>query len=97
MSYWLMHFYKPVLISCNSNGRAVLYRTGGLLQWKTVSLNIVMKESDIIGCGYKKTEDHPDKGLAYFTCNGQKLAENLEGVQAGLWPVIHIQKKVKMS
>lgn len=81
---------------CNSNGRAVLYRAGGLLQWKTVSLNIVMKENDIIGCGYKKAEDHSDKGLAYFTCNGQRLAENLDGVQSGLWPVIHIQKKVKI-
>lgn len=81
---------------CNSNGRAVLYRAGGLLQWKTVSLNIVMKENDIIGCGYKKAEDHSDKGLAYFTYNGQRLAENLDGVQSGLWPVIHIQKKVKI-
>lgn len=55
-----------------------------------------MKENDIIGCGYKKAEDHSDKGLAYFTYNGQRLAENLDGVQSGLWPVIHIQKKVKI-
>lgn len=61
-----------------------------------MSLNIVMKEKDIIGCGYKRAEDHSDKGLAYFTCNGERLAENLDGVQSGLWPVIHIQKKVKM-
>ena len=75
----------------------MLYRAGGLLQWKTVSLNVVMKENDIIGCGYKKDEDHSDKGLAYFTYNGQRLAENLDGVQSGLWPVIHIQKKVKIT
>lgn len=74
----------------------MLYRAGGLLQWKTVSLNVVMKENDIIGCGYKKAEDHSDKGLVYFTYNGQRLAENLDGVQSGLWPVIHIQKKVKI-
>lgn len=61
-----------------------------------MSLNIVMKEKDIIGCGYKRAEDHSDKGLAYFTCNGERLAENLDDVQSGLWPVIHIQKKVKM-
>ena len=55
-----------------------------------------MKENDIIGCGYKMAEDHSDKGLAYFTYNGQRLEENLDGVQAGLWPVIHIHKKVQM-
>ncbi|XP_068681108.1 probable E3 ubiquitin-protein ligase HECTD4 isoform X3 [Montipora foliosa] len=77
----------------HSNGRAVLYRTGGLLQWKTVSLNIVMKENDVIGCGFKKGEDQPGKASVYFTYNGDRLAEELEGVQAGLWPVVHIQKK----
>ncbi|PFX24720.1 putative E3 ubiquitin-protein ligase HECTD4 [Stylophora pistillata] len=77
----------------HSNGRAVLYRTGGLLQWKTVSLNIVMKEKDVIGCGYKRAEDQADKGTVYFTCNGERLAESLDGVQSGLWPVLHIQKK----
>lgn len=55
-----------------------------------------MKVNDIIGCGYKRAEDQLDKGLAYFTCNGERLAESLDGVQSGLWPVIHIQKKVMM-
>lgn len=55
-----------------------------------------MKENDIIGCGYKRAEDQSDKGLAYFTCNGERLAESLDGVQSGLWPVIHIQKKVTL-
>ena len=79
-----------------SNGRAVHYRTGGLLQWKTVSLNIIMKENDVIGCGYNRTDEHSNKGLVYFTYNGNRLAENLEGVPSGLWPVIHIQKKVAL-
>ena len=83
-----------VVLNINSNGRAVLYRTGGLLQWKTVSLNIVMKERDVIGCGYKRAEDQADRGMVYFTCNGERLAEGVDGVQTGLWPVLHIQKKV---
>jgi len=82
------------ILICTSNGRAVLYRTGGLLHWKTVSLNIVMKENDVIGCGYKRGEDQSDKGLVYFTYNGDRLEQDLEGAQSGLWPVIHIQKKV---
>lgn len=83
-----------MVLNINSNGRAVLYRTGGLLQWKTVSLNIVMKERDVIGCGYKRAEDQADRGMVYFTCNGERLAEGVDGVQSGLWPVLHIQKKV---
>ena len=59
-----------------------------------MSLNIVMKENDIIGCGYKRGEDQSDKGMVYFTYNGSRLAEGLDGVQCGLYPVIHIQKKV---
>ena len=78
-----------------SNGRAVLYRTGGLLHWKTVSLNIIMKENDVIGCGFERNEDQSANGLVYFTCNGDRLAGDLDGVQSGLWPVIHIQKKVR--
>ena len=78
-----------------SNGRAVLYRTGGLLHWKTVSLNIIMKENDVIGCGFERNEDQSAYGLVYFTCNGDRLAGDLDGVQSGLWPVIHIQKKVR--
>ena len=53
-----------------------------------------MKENDVIGCGYKRGEDQSDKGLVYFTYNGDRLEQDLEGAQSGLWPVIHIQKKV---
>ena len=47
-----------------------------------------------IGCGYKRAEDQADRGMVYFTCNGERLAEGVDGVQTGLWPVLHIQKKV---
>lgn len=53
-----------------------------------------MKEKDVIGCCYKRGDDQTDKGSVYFTYNGDRLAEGLDSVQAGLWPVIHIQKKV---
>ena len=88
-------FLRPIRCFFSSNGRAVLYRTGGLLHWKTVSLNIIMKENDVIGCGFERNEDQSANGLVYFTCNGDRLAGDLDGVQSGLWPVIHIQKKVR--
>ena len=51
----------------------------------------------MIGCGYTRSEHNLDKGMVYFTCNGTRLTEVLDGVSAGLWPVIHIQKKVRTT
>lgn len=53
-----------------------------------------MKENDVIGCGFKGGDDQSGKASVFFTYNGDKIAEELDGVQAGLWPVLHIQKKV---
>lgn len=53
-----------------------------------------MKENDVIGCGFKGGEDQSGKASVFFTYNGDRIAEELDGVQAGLWPVLHIQKKV---
>ena len=70
------------------------------MQWKTISLNINMKEQDIVGCGYERDEtndttfENMDKGKVYFTYNGRRLNESLDGIEAGLWPALHIQQKV---
>lgn len=53
-----------------------------------------MKENDVIGCGFKAGEDRSGKASVFFTYNGDRIADELDGVQAGLWPVLHIQKKV---
>ena len=84
----------------HSSGRAIHYVTGGPLSWTSVTLNLSMREHDVIGCGWERLDptDIEDNsqvtGRVYFTRNGKRLAEVLDGVCAGLFPVVHIQKKV---
>ena len=67
-----------------------------------MSLNITMKEMDVVGCGYERVAsagtpfEDTDKGKVYFTYNGTRLCESLDGIEAGLWPALHIQQKVRL-
>ena len=53
-----------------------------------------------VGIGWERQGDspvlpgQPIKGLVYFTFNGKRLQATLEDVAGGMWPVVHIQKKV---
>lgn len=55
---------------------------------------------DVAGIGWERTEGtppppgQPAKGRVYFTYCGQRLTPYLEDVSGGMWPVVHIQKKV---
>ena len=55
------------------------------------------------GIGWERQGDSPAlpgqpiKGLVYFTFNGKRLPATLEDVAGGMWPVVHIQKKVESS
>lgn len=55
---------------------------------------------DVAGIGWERTEGtppppgQPAKGRVYFTYCGQRLSPYLEDVSGGMWPVVHIQKKV---
>ncbi|XP_028400510.1 probable E3 ubiquitin-protein ligase HECTD4 [Dendronephthya gigantea] len=83
----------------HSTGRAVHYEPGGPLSWSSVALNLSMREHDVIGCGWERLEPAEDQGSSralgrvYFTRNGKRLAEVLDGISSGLYPVAHIQKK----
>lgn len=77
---------------CYSNGIAVHYKRGSFTAWETISTGLVLKVNHVIGCGYMRSEDNV--GTVYFTHNGQRLPGSLNDVNAGLWPVVHLQKKV---
>lgn len=55
---------------------------------------------DVAGIGWERSEGTPPppgqapKGRVYFTYCGQRLSPSLEDVAGGMWPLIHIQKKV---
>lgn len=52
------------------------------------------------GIGWERSEGTPPppgqapKGRVYFTYCGQRLSPILEDVAGGMWPLVHIQKKV---
>lgn len=55
---------------------------------------------DVAGIGWERSEGTPPppgqapKGRVYFTYCGQRLHPVLEDVAGGMWPLVHIQKKV---
>lgn len=56
---------------------------------------------DVAGIGWERSEGTPPppgqapKGRVYFTYCGQRLSPTLEDVAGGMWPLVHIQKKVR--
>ena len=83
-----------------SNGRAVHYNGSSLLQWKSVRLDCNLNSGDVAGVGWERQGDSAPlpgqtmKGLVYFTHNGRRLVATLDDVAGGMWPVVHIQRKV---
>lgn len=55
---------------------------------------------NVAGIGWERMEGTPPppgqapKGRVYFTYCGQRLSPYLEDVAGGMWPLVHIQKKV---
>ena len=87
-----------------SNGRAVHYNGSSLLQWRSVRLDVTLTTGDLAGIGWERQGEasssslpnHPGKGLVYFTYNGRRLQPTIDEVSGAMWPVVHIQKKVRV-
>ena len=66
-------------------------------------LDLGLGTGDIAGIGWERVGDsallpgQTVKGLVYFTYNGRKLPATLDDVSGGMWPVVHIQKKVGLN
>lgn len=76
------------------------YNGSSLLQWKSVRLDVGLGSGDVSGVGWERQEDpahmpgQSGKGTVYFTYNGSRLPNTIDDVAGGMWPVVHIQKKV---
>ena len=74
------------------------YNGASLLQWRSVRLDVVVNAGDVAGIGWEKTSDasagQPPKGQVYFTLGGRRLSPTLSDVSGGMYPIVHIQKKV---
>lgn len=61
---------------------------------------VCVNVGDVAGIGWERSEGTPPppgqapKGRVYFTYCGQRLGPILEDVAGGMWPLVHIQKKV---
>ncbi|XP_031557373.1 probable E3 ubiquitin-protein ligase HECTD4, partial [Actinia tenebrosa] len=77
----------------HDNGIAVHYKRGGFTNWETTNTGLTIQNTHVIGCSYTRSEDDVDHGSVYFTHDGQRLPGVLHGVRAGLWPVVHLQRK----
>lgn len=89
-----------VNFSCTqSNGKAVHYNGASLLQWRSVRLDVALNAGDVAGIGWERTGESPvqgqtPRGRVYFTYNGRRLNAYMDDVSGGMFPVVHIQKKV---
>ena len=85
-----------VILWVFSNGKAVHYNGASLLQWRSVRMDITLGLGDIAGIGWERTGTNTatPKGQVFFTYNGQKLPNTIDDVNGGMFPVVHIQKKV---
>lgn len=84
-----------------SNGKSVHYNGASLLQWRSVRLDVTLNAGDIAGIGWERTDESPvqgqtPKGRVYFTYRGRLLSSNMEDVSGGMFPVVHVQKKVSV-
>ena len=60
-------------------------------------LDLAMAPGDVVGIGWEKRADSTPqpRGDVYFTHRGRRQAPIIEDVSGALWPVVHIQKKVR--
>uniref|UniRef100_UPI00358EC7DF probable E3 ubiquitin-protein ligase HECTD4 n=1 Tax=Myxine glutinosa TaxID=7769 RepID=UPI00358EC7DF len=89
--------WKNPMGSClfHNNGRVVHYNGSSLLQWKSIRLDISLVPGDVVGLGWQLNSTPgagPPQGRVFFCLNGHRMKADLDGVIAGMWPVIHMQK-----
>uniref|UniRef100_A0A1X7UQ08 HECT domain-containing protein n=1 Tax=Amphimedon queenslandica TaxID=400682 RepID=A0A1X7UQ08_AMPQE len=76
-----------------NSGRGFQVRGVDRMQWPKISTEYLVKNGDIVGCGWIKEDTPPARGVVYFTVNGNKLEQSFKDCPSGLYPFVHVQKK----
>ena len=102
----LIRRYVIVCVSCDirylclccvgSSGRLCQVTSKNLMEWKTFRLSTPIKSGDVVGCGWLKGEEG-NKGVAYFTLNGERFENEFADVPGEMIPFVFIQKRVRNS
>ena len=77
-----------------STGRGCQVRGEDRLQWSKHNLDAPLKTGDIVGCAWIRGDQGGGAGVMYYTLNGAKLDHVFNKVPPGLYPFVHLQKKV---
>ena len=75
----------------HSTGKVVHYNGPSLLHWRSLRFDSGLQPGDCLGIGWEKGVG--SHGTVFFTLNGRRMDQALEQVTAGLYPVVHIQRK----
>ncbi len=63
------------------------------MEWNTFRLSGPIHNGDVVGCGWVRAEEG-NKGIAYFTLNGEKFENTFSNVPGEMFPFLFLQKKV---
>ena len=67
------------------------------MRWNKINTDHLLKAGDVVGCGWLKEDTPTNKGVVYFTVNGIRLEQTFKDSPTGLYPFIHVQKKVSFK
>lgn len=61
------------------------------MQWDKISMDSGLVNGDVIGCGWFSDKEG---SLVFFTKNGQRHPTQFRNTPVGMYPFVHLQKKV---
>ena len=83
--------------SLSSSGRGFQVRGENRMHWNKINTDHLLKAGDVVGCGWLKEDTPTNKGVVYFTVNNIHLEQTFKDSPTGLYPFIHVQKKVSFK
>ena len=83
--------------SLSSSGHGFQVRGEDRMRWNKINTGHLLKAGDVVGCGWLKEDTPTNKGVVYFTVNGIHLEQTFKDSPTGLYPFIHVQKKVSSN
>ena len=67
------------------------------MRWNKINADHLIKAGDVVGCGWLKEGTSTNKGVVCFTFNSVRLEQTFKDSPTGLYPFIHVQKKVSFK
>ena len=85
--------YPKDTVLIRNSGRACQVTSDNIMEWNTFRLSGALHSGDVVGCGWVRGEEG-NRGIAYFTLNGEKFDNTFSNVPGEMFPFLFLQKKV---